>query len=327
MLPLTIILPVYNAEAYLDRCVQSILAQTISDFELILIDDGSPDRCRAMCDAYAEKDPRIRVIHQKNAGQAAARNRALDIAQGEFFGFVDSDDYVHPQAFEILLKNAKEHHAQISVSGYRAVTGLVPHPTLGEISSRSWNGKEFLRHCLIDGVDKKPWVLWDKIFHRDCFKTLRFPEGRIYEDNAVVYRAIYEAKTIADCDAKLYYYFFNESSTVNQSFKLKHLDWLKVLEEMIPYFEEKQDQILVDKLNKSYLYALTDLYQKVKTHLNEPAVLAELKGKLKSQYAQEKEKYPITIKTHPNVIQILRPTYARIYWTVQGLLSRFKKSP
>lgn len=322
---ITIITPVYKAEAFLDRCVESILAQTMENFELILIDDGSPDRCGEMCDTYAKRDSRIRVIHQANAGQAAARNRALDIACGEYFAFADSDDYVHPRAFEILLENAKKHHAQVSVCSYQAVTGLVEHPTLSNIPSQSWKGTDFLRHCLVDSVDKKPWVLWDKIFHRDCFKTIRFPEGRIYEDNAVVYRMLYEAETIADCDAKLYYYFFNESSTVNQSFKLKHLDWLKVLEEMILYFEEKRDQILIDKLNKSYLFALTDLYQKVKTHLNEPAALFELKAKLEKQYAQEKEKYPITIKTHPNVMEILRPTYAKCYWSVQGILSHFRK--
>lgn len=325
MYPLSIIVPVYNAEAYLDRCVSSILAQTMTDFELILVDDGSPDRCGEMCDAYAKADSRIRVIHQANAGQAVARNRALDIAQGEYFGFADSDDFIHPQTFEILLQNAKKHRAQISVGGYQPVTGLVDHPTLHNVPSHSWKGSEFLRHCLIDGVDKKPWVLWDKIFHRDCFKNLRFPEGRIYEDNAVVYRAIYEADRIADCDTTLYYYFFNESSTVNQNFKLKHLDWLKVLEEMIPYFEQKQDTILVDKLNRSYLFSLTDLYQKVAQHLNEPAVLTELKSKLKKQYTGEKKKYPITIQTHPNVIEILHPGYAKCYWTVQGILARFKK--
>ena len=322
---ISVIVPVYNAEAYLDRCVRSILAQTMGDFELILIDDGSPDRCGEMCDAYAKSDPRIRVIHQANAGQAAARNRALDIASGEYFAFADSDDYVHPQSFEILLSNARTHKAKISVGSYQSVTGLVDHPHLDSVPSQSWNGKEFLRHCLIDSVDKKPWVLWDKIFHRDCFKTLRFPEGRIYEDNAIVYRTIYEAETVADCDAKLYYYFFNESSTVNQSFRLKHLDWLKVLEEMIPYFEKKKDAVLVDKMNRSYLYALTDLYQKVKQHLNEPTVLAELKGKLKSQYLHEKQRYPITMQTHPHVMDILRPKYTKFYWTVQGIWSHFKK--
>ncbi len=322
---ISVIVPVYKAEAFFDRCVESILAQTMQDFELILIDDGSPDRCGEMCDTYAKQDPRIQVIHQANTGQAAARNRALDIACGEYFAFADSDDYIHPQTFEILLGNARKHNAQISVGGYQPVTGLVEHPPLKGVPSRVWNGKEFLRHCLLDSVDKKPWVLWDKIFHRDCFKTIRFPEGRIYEDNAVVYRMLYEAETIADCDAKLYYYFFNENGTVNQSFKLKHLDWLKVLEEMIPYFEEKKDQVLVEKLNKSYLFALTDLYQKVKSHLNEPSALADLKVKLEKQYAQEKKKYPITIKTHPNVIEILRPTYAKLYWTAQGILSRIRK--
>ena len=322
---ISVVVPVYNAEAFLDRCVQSILAQTMEDFELLLVDDGSPDRCGEMCDAYARQDGRIKVIHQKNAGQAAARNRALDIAKGEYFAFADSDDYIHPQAFETLLGNAKKHNAQISVGGYQPVTGLVDHAPLEDLPSQAWNGPEFLRHCLLDSVDKKPWVLWDKIFHRDCFQNIRFPEGRIYEDNAVVYRMIYEAETLADCDAKLYYYFFNEGSTVNQSFKLKHLDWLKVLEEMIPYFEKKQDQVLVDKLNKSYLFALTDLYQKVKAHLNEPAALAELREKLQKQYAQEKKKYPITVKTHLNVTQILHPAYAKLYWTVQGIVSRFKK--
>lgn len=323
---ISVIVPVYNTEAYLDCCVQSILAQTMADFELILIDDGSPDRCGEMCDTYANTDSRVRVIHQKNAGQAAARNRALNIAQGEFIAFVDSDDYIHPQMFEILLNNAQKWGATISVGCCQMVSNsIVPTPITTLTTTRRATGADFLRHCLINSVDKKPWILCDKIFHHSCFQTIRMPEGRIYEDNSVVYRLLYEADVVADCDHILYYYYQNPDSTMNQSFKLKHLDWLKVLEEMIPYFEEKQDQILVDKLNKSYLFALTDLYRKVKTHLNEPAALAELKGKLEKQYAQETEKYPITIKTHPNVIEILRPTYAKLYWTAQGILSLIRK--
>lgn len=322
---ISIIVPVYNAEPYLDRCVQSILAQTMEDFELILVDDGSPDRCGEMCDAYAKADPRIRVLHQANAGQAVARNRALDIAQGEYLAFVDSDDYIHPKMLELLLHNAHTHGAKISVGCCETVSGMVPFAPITSEEPKLYTGPEFLRHCLLHNIPLKPWILCDKLFHRSCFTDLRMPEDRIYEDNAVVYRAIYEADRIADCDATLYYYFFNESSTVNQNFKLKHLDWLKVLEEMIPYFEQKQDAILVDKLNRSYLFSLADLYQKVFQHLDEPAVLTELKNKLKKQYTGEKKKYPITIQTHPNVVEILRPAYAKCYWTVQGLLSRFKK--
>ena len=323
---ISVIVPIYNTEAHLDRCVQSILAQTMEDFELILIDDGSPDRCGEMCDAYTKQDSRIKIIHQENAGQAAARNRALDIAQGEFIAFVDSDDYIHPQMFEILLNNARKWGAAISVGCCQMVSNsIVPTPITALTTAHRATGVEFLRHCLLNSVDKKPWILCDKIFHHSCFQTIRMPEGRIYEDNSVVYRLLYEADVVADCNHILYYYYQNPDSTMNQGFKLKHLDWLKVLEEMIPYFEEKRDQILVDKLNKSYLFALTDLYQKVRTHLHEPATLADLKGKLEKQFAQEKKKYPITIQTHPNVLEILHPCYAKCYWTVQGIWARFNK--
>lgn len=325
MLSCSVIVPVYNAESYLDRCVQSILAQTMSDFELILIDDGSPDRCGEMCDAYTKQDPRIHVIHQANAGQAAARNRALDIAKGEYFAFVDSDDYVHPKMLEVLLTNAKKHNAAISVGCCKVVASHILYDPVNSGTETFYSGPDFLRHCLLNGVDKKPWILCDKIFHRSCFRSIRMPEGRIYEDNSIVYKLIYEAKGIVDCNSILYYYYHNPSSTMNQSFKLKHLDWLKVLEEMILYFEKKEDPVLVDKLNRSYLFSLSDLYRKVKQNLDEPAALAELKNKLRKQYRHEKKRYSITIKTHPHVIEILRPNYAKAYWTTQGLLSRFKK--
>ncbi len=321
---ISVIVPVYKAEAFLDRCVESVLAQTMGDFELILIDDGSPDRCGELCDAYAKQDSRIKIIHQENAGQAAARNRALDIATGEFFAFVDSDDYIHPRMLEILLSNAQKFHAKISVGCCQTVGSYVAPETTLHVNAKRFSGPEFLRHCLLNGIDKKPWILCDKIFHCSCFRSIRMPVGRIYEDNSVVYRLLYEADMIADCDCTLYFYYQNENSTVNQSFKLKHLDWLKVLEEMIPYFEEKQDAVLVDKINRSYFFALADLYHKVKQHLDEPVVLAELKSKLQKQYRHEKQRYPITIQTHPNVVEILRPTYAKCYWTAQGVLSRFK---
>lgn len=325
MLACSIIVPVFKAEAYLDRCVNSILSQTMEDFELILVDDGSPDRCGEMCDAFARADSRIRVLHQTNAGQAVARNRALDLARGEFFAFVDSDDYIHPQMLEVLLSNARKHSALISVGCCKIVHDHSPCTAITRKDETSYTGPEFLRHCLLNSVDKKPWILCDKIFHRSCFDRVRMPEGRIYEDNSVVYKLLYEARCVVDCSAVLYYYYQNENSTMNQSFRLKHLDWLKVLEEMVPYFEEKKDTVLIDKMNRSYLFALTDLYQKVKQHLNEPSVLAELKVKLKGQYLQEKKRYPITIKTHPHVMEILYPGYAKCYWTVQGILSRFHK--
>ncbi len=322
---LSIITPVYKVEALLSRCIDSILNQSFPDFELILVNDGSPDRCGEICDEYARKDNRIKVIHQKNQGQSVARNAALDIAQGEYIGFVDSDDYVHPEMFSILMDNVRQHNATISICGHKQVSLFESFTAPVNTSATVWLGSDFFRHYVSKGIPIKPWVLWDKIFHRSCFETLRFPVGRVCEDNTVVFRALYEAKCVVICDACLYFFYSNPDSTFRQGFRLNRLDWLKVLEEMIPYFEDKQDAVLVDKINRSYLFALTDLYQKVKQYLDEPAALAELKNKLEVQYRHEKERYPITIKTHPNVIEILRPSYAKCYWTVQGIVSRFKK--
>ena len=118
---ISIIVPVYNVEQYLRRCVDSILAQTFTDFECILIDDGSPDNCPAICDEYAERDNRIIVIHQKNAGVSAARNAGLDLARGEWIGFVDSDDWCDPGMYEFLYKNAITNQVDISICGFRSI--------------------------------------------------------------------------------------------------------------------------------------------------------------------------------------------------------------
>ena len=112
---ISIIVPVYKVEAYLDRCVQSILNQTFSDFELILVDDGSPDRCGQMCDAYAQGDRRVRVIHKKNGGLSDARNAGIDAARGEYLGFVDSDDEIAPDMYESLLQNLVHEKADMSI--------------------------------------------------------------------------------------------------------------------------------------------------------------------------------------------------------------------
>lgn len=119
---LSVIVPVYNVEAYLTVCIDSILTQTLSDLELILIDDGSPDNCGSICDAYAAKDPRVKVIHQKNSGVSAARNAGLEIACGEYIGFVDPDDFVVSNAYEALICAAEQAKAQIGIFGFMFCT-------------------------------------------------------------------------------------------------------------------------------------------------------------------------------------------------------------
>lgn len=319
---LSIITPVYNSQQYLERCLESILAQTLTDFELILVNDGSTDESGKICDQYAQKDSRVRVIHQENAGQAAARNRALDCARGTYIGFVDSDDFIHPRMYEILIHNMLAAEACVSVGGYLDVYEDVNRQEAADVKAAVWQGKEFIRHCLMDRVPKKGWILWDKVFHRDCFEMLRMPEGRIYEDNAVVYKILYEADRIVDCDAPLYYYFCNPQSTVHQNFGLKNLDWLLVLEEMIEYFEKQQDQELLRKVNRSYLRALADLCKKVHENVRVPGIERKLKKKLYQQYRSEKKKYPISFRTHPDVFAALFPGFMKLYWDGCGLVNK-----
>ncbi len=322
---ISIITPVYNVEKYIHRCIDSILSQTFSDFELILVDDGSPDASGAICEEYAVKDDRIVVLHQQNRGQAAARNRALDVARGEYIAFVDSDDWVHPQFLEVLYRNIRETQADVSVCGHRKVTEILPFHEIEEGSAEVLSGADFVRMGLTGQIPNRVWLLWDKLFRRECFEHIWMPEGRINEDNATVYKVLYEAQRVAFCDEILYFYFYNESSTVNQPFRRKHLDWLLVPEEMIRYFTEKQDPVLVDRCKRMYLSALEDMFRKVKANLNEPALERELREKLRNMYREEKKRYPITIRTHPGLMEILYPKYAYLYWTAQGILGKFKK--
>ena len=118
---ISVVVPVYKVEPYLDRCVESILAQTVTDLEIILVDDGSPDSCPAMCDAWAAREPRIRVIHKPNGGLSSARNAGVDAARGAYIGFVDSDDYILPDMYRRLLAAIREHDAELAICGYAYV--------------------------------------------------------------------------------------------------------------------------------------------------------------------------------------------------------------
>lgn len=179
---LSIIVPVYKVEKYLPKCIDSILAQTFRDFELILIDDGSPDNCGAISDEYAARDSRIKVIHQANAGVSAARNAGLDIASGTYLGFVDSDDWIEPEMYATMIATAKEKQVDVMVCGHSIYeeNGNLQYtkmPTEGIITKNE----------LVSSIYRVPnpleGVCWNKIFLRKKVKRVRYPLGvPRYED-------------------------------------------------------------------------------------------------------------------------------------------------
>lgn len=209
---ISVIVPVYNVEPYLCRCVDSILGQTYENLEVILVDDGSPDNSGAICDAYAQKDPRVRVIHQENGGLSAARNAGIDAATGAYLAFVDSDDYLEADAYERMLSAAKKFDVPVVVAGRWDVSGKTGEKALGlcpkvqeKISSEELVGRIFLW----DGCDSSAC---DKLFASWLFETIRFPVGMVCEDLAVMYRLILQADSASLCPTPVYNYYHRPGS-------------------------------------------------------------------------------------------------------------------
>ena len=215
---ISVIVPIYNVEKLLRKCLDSLIAQTYKNLEIILVEDGSPDNCGRICDEYAEKDDRIIVIHQENAGVCAARNAALEIATGDYYGFADPDDYLEPDMFEYLITNLKKHDADISCCRYyrHLRDGRVIKKTDGElyIFSREEAIKELLKINTIKAV------FWNKLFKKELFEGVTFPEGLIYEGTIMVHRLFQKCDKIVYLpEAKYYYYDFEESYVNNKSLK------------------------------------------------------------------------------------------------------------
>lgn len=322
---ISIIVPIYNSSIYLKRCIDSILNQTFKDFELLLVDDGSTDGSASICDEYAKVDYRVHTFHQENLGQAVARNKAIDMATGDYIGFVDSDDYIHPKMFEMLFNNAENNNAVISICSHEAVSGNDYFCNIDNVTVQTWQGKQYLKYALCNGIPIKPWVLWNKLIRRDYFGMMRMPEGRIFEDASIVYKLIYEAEKIVDCSAKLYYFVDNPSSTIRSGFTKKQLDWLLVVREMRTYFEKKQDLVLTKHVNRMYLDALVEMIPKVKKYLNDTEINRKLMRDLRLQVKIERKCYPINIQTHPALYEIIYPCYSYLYWTVQGVKNKLER--
>lgn len=214
---ISVIVPIYRVEALLPRCVDSILSQTHSNLEVILVDDGSPDGCGAICDRYARLDPRVRVIHQENGGLAAARNAGLAVAQGDFLGFVDSDDRIAPDMYETLLRGILAQEADIAVCGrYMEMESgrLISMFTLDKPAV--FDAHEAVRRFLLsDGLDA---AAWDKLYRRSLWGDTRYPLNYVSEDVPVTSRLLADAGRVVHCGRPLYAYLQRSGSLSRMEF-------------------------------------------------------------------------------------------------------------
>ena len=218
---ISVIVPVYNVEKYLDRCVKSILSQSFSDFELLLVDDGSPDRCGEMCDEYAKGDSRIKAFHKRNGGLSDARNFGIEKALGEYLMFVDSDDYIHEQMLETLHRLITENDADLAVCSAMDVFEGKEVTQVREIREFTLNKTESYKYMLRgDGLPSA----CNKLYKRQTVGEVRFPVGMLYEDGFFTPQILKRVEKTAVTSRPMYYYFRRGDSITTKPFRKGDLD-------------------------------------------------------------------------------------------------------
>ncbi|MBR4049433.1 MAG: glycosyltransferase family 2 protein [Clostridia bacterium] len=325
---ISVIVPAYNVEKYLHACLDSILAQTFTDFELILIDDGSPDSSGKICDEYAEMDSRIRVFHQENQGQAAARNFGVSQAKAEWIHFVDSDDIIHPQMLEILYDCAIRTKCNISMCGF--VGGeSVPDGFLEHIADYTVSKADVTDEYLV-GLLKNDSLCYHsvcaKIIKKDILLKIPFEAGRTREDSAVVCQWLHETKNIAYIDKQMYFYVKNPTSTVHCKFSRKNFDSLWSFEQQMDFCDRVNFPRLKANLLCEYAVYHYILINKIKNENPDfNSYIEDLKRKasaatrkaLKSPYIDKKEKLYL--------LELKYPQWMKWYWIISNRLKKLKR--
>ena len=237
---LSVIVPVYKVEEYLDQCVESIIHQTWPNLEIILVDDGSPDNCPAMCDDWAKRDSRIRVIHKENGGLSDARNAGIDAAQGEYITFADSDDFLDKRMYEILMEAIEKYNAQVALCNYYVF-----------FSEQNWHPSSMKEqtvtvYCNEDANARMftDFSACNKVYKRDLFNEIRYPKGKVFEDARTTYKIAACLDTLAVVPDSLYYYRQRETSIMHTLKKEDYFEKIAVWDELYAFEKEHQPSLL-----------------------------------------------------------------------------------
>lgn len=289
----TVIIPIYNAEEYLESCINSVLRQTYSELEIILIDDGSTDHSPQICEKYSEEDSRIRVLHIQNSGVANARNVGISKARGSYLAFVDSDDFVHKEYIQKMVEGCQKYNADVCIVQYARISAK---ETEGSICWEKF--KTTGKADLLTGVQasyllyEKEYcagmiVPWGKLFRRSLFDNMRFSNYRIYEDEAFIYKLIFNAAKLVRLEDVLYMYRNTPESIITKKFSEDNLVLFQILRERVRFYEEKSEKALCNlTLNRLY-FTYAEYYNKAKQNLNNPENI--LKKLRREQFGLYKE--------------------------------------
>lgn len=279
---ISIIVPVYKVEKYLPMCITSILEQTFTDFELILVDDGSPDKCPVICDQFAQTDCRIKVVHKENGGLSDARNAGLKVAKGKYIGFVDSDDFIRRDMYEILLRELESRNVDFIKSDFRTFSeeDEVIDEIISEITEYSVNVylpldaiKDFF--CT-EYSNSKPMksTVWDALYKRELFfdndnLTVWFPKGKMNEDTYIFTEIVFRANKIAHINVPFYFYRIREDSIIHSSINLSEINscdlWKHIDTVVSKYTNEYVDVCAFNSITRYLNILKRTFYSKYRT--------------------------------------------------------------
>lgn len=321
----TVIIPIYKAEKYLDRCIISVVHQTYQNLEIILIDDGSPDLCPELCDKWAQKDNRIRVIHQANRGISEARNVGIANANGKYILMVDSDDYLYDGMVEVLYKALTTEDSDLAICDFqKGIEESFDFSYDSEISVEVIDGETALYRIYLGDEKALQYVApWGKLYKKKLFDKIQYPESKIFEDIFVTHQLLFRCEKIAVIPQKLTYYFQNPTSIMNSKFHVGKLDYLPALKQRIDFFQEHHLKKLQEIAYEEYLHALIWEYSRVNDLLGDKEQMKYIVLCYRTVY-----KYGYASKRYPkeNAIFLgvfnLNPKFIILYWKISA---KFKK--
>ena len=246
---ISVIVPVYKVEDYLEKCIQSIINQTYNNLQIILVDDGSPDNCGKICDVYAKKDKRIEVVHKNNGGLSDARNVGINKAKGEYIAFVDSDDYIEKSMYKDMYNLMKKRKADVCICNFYNVEGnnkILKNPNKG---IQEYDKISILKEILLD--TKVQSYAWNKLYKKEVFNNIKYPVGKKYEDIGTTFYILEKCNKIIVTGKPEYYYLNRKDSIVNNVNEQTIIDYIELIIKRYDYIEKNLKEL--DKYNKYYL--------------------------------------------------------------------------
>lgn len=323
MAKISVIVPVYKVEKYLRRCVESILGQTFTNFELILVDDGSPDKSGDICEEYAKKDGRVHVLHQQNAGLSAARNSGIDWAflhsNSKWLTFIDSDDWIHPEMLQYLYDAVNELNMPISICGYYETQGEDLKIDISQTETRIWKTEDFYLKKNINAT-----IACGKLYQKDCFNDIRYPRGKLHEDEYVTYRILFHYSEIAVVEAPLYAYFHNPKSITRSEWNPRRLDALEAIDMQLRFFRKRNLQDIYKNRIRVYVASALRQYKQCQLISSNRRIQIWIKRKIAGKFFTHYKQDVWDRKTKLYIAEILFPRIMSAYWIMEAFKNRLK---